>query len=117
MSLDPERLSPGSRALLGDGETDVLLSSASVWEIAIKHALGKLRLPEPPDRYVPSRVIQTRTTPLAIDHAHAVRVGSLPRHHRDPFDRILIAQAQVERVRIMTADPVFEAYDVELLRG
>ena len=117
MVAAPERLSQAGRARLLEQENDLFLSAASAWEIAIKHSLGKLRLPIEPAEYVPSRLAATRTVSLAIDHRHALRVGQLPRHHRDPFDRILIAQAQVEALPIPTADPQFAAYDVEVLRA
>jgi PIN domain nuclease of toxin-antitoxin system len=117
MQLSPERLSPEARTRLTSPENDLMLSAGSAWEIAIKHSLGKLRLPIEPAEYVPSRLAATRTVSLAIDHRHALRVGQLPRHHRDPFDRILIAQAQVEALPILTADPQFAAYDVEVLRA
>jgi len=75
-------------------------------------SIGKLRLPEPPAEYVPARIDATRVRALLIDHAHALQVSALPRHHRDPFDRLLIAQAQLEDLTILTADPLFDAYDV-----
>src|SRR5215813_13945607 len=92
----PERVSKRTLRQLEDERNELLLSAASVWEIAIKYALGKLPLPSPPARYVPSRMASTRTTSLAVDQAHALRVATLPPHHRDPFDRILVAQALVE---------------------
>ena len=91
------------------------LSAASAWEIAIKSCQGKLRLPDPPLKYVPSRLEQFGVLPLAIDQAHALHVFTLPLHHRDPFDRILIAQAQLEHLPILTSDPVFAAYDVRTI--
>lgn len=115
MLIDPERFSAEGRAHLTTPGNDLLLSAGSAWEIAIKHALGRLRLPMEPAEYVPSRLAATGTVPLAIDHRHALRVGQLPPHHRDPFDRILIAQAQVEGIPILTSDPNFARYDVELL--
>jgi PIN domain nuclease of toxin-antitoxin system len=117
MAAAPERLSTRARALVETTDNELLLSAASAWEIAIKHALGKLALPEPPERYVPSRAAALRTSPMAIEHAHALRVAALPPHHRDPFDRLLVAQAQVEDVPILTADPVFARYDVSLIEA
>jgi len=117
MQLSPERLSPEARARLTSPENDLALSAGSAWEIALQYSLGKLRLPMEPAEYVPSRLAATRTVSLAIDHRHALRVGQLPRHHRDPVDRILIAQAQVEALPILTADPQFAAYNVEVLRA
>jgi PIN domain nuclease of toxin-antitoxin system len=109
------RLSPRARALVEDPENQLLLSAASSWEIAIKYALGKLPLPVPPPEYVPSRMETSGTSPLPIQHSHSLQAGSLPRHHADPFDRLLIAQAQLEGVPILTVDRQFEAYEVDLL--
>ena len=115
MAASPERLSARARSLVDTTEHDLFLSAASAWEIAIKHALGKLRLPEPPARYVPTRLEILRTLPLPIEHRHALQVGALPVHHRDPFDRLLIAQAQMEDLPILTADSVFSRYDVAVI--
>lgn len=92
-------------------------SAASVWEIAIKQALGRVQLPGEPVAYLRSRLAQGPTIPLPIQHEHALRIATLPRHHRDPFDRMLVAQAQVEGLALMTADPVFRAYQVEIIRA
>lgn len=110
----PHRLGD-QRPLVEDEGTEVLLSAASSWEIAIKFALGRLSLPEPPARYVPDRVRALAATPVAIEHAHALAVADLPLHHRDPFDRLLIAQARTLAVPIVTADFAFAAYDVDVL--
>ena len=115
MSIAPERLSAAARRLVEARETTLMLSAASAWEIAIKHQLGKLHLPTPPADYVPSRLRLLRTSSLPISHEHALRTGELPRHHRDPFDRLIVAQAQLERVAILTADRHFAPYDVEIL--
>ena len=111
----PERFSVESRALLDSHQNEYLLCAASAWEIAIQHALGRLRLPMAPAEFVRSRLELGRTTPLPIIHSHALRAGSLPAHHRDPFDHVLIAQAQLEGLSIMTADPRFRAYDVQVI--
>src|SRR5688572_4588546 len=89
MALSPERFSPRARALVEARENTLYLSAASAWEIAIKHALGKLRLPEPPVSYVPARVAALGVQALSIEHQHALHVATLPTHHRDPFDRLL----------------------------
>lgn len=109
----PERLNQKARDLFSDRNHTLYLSAASSWEIAIKTALGKLHLPEPPGKYIPSRMAALDVLGLPIEHAHALKVFELPAHHRDPFDRILIAQAQTESLTILTADPAFSAYDVE----
>jgi PIN domain nuclease of toxin-antitoxin system len=113
LNASPERLAPEVLSLLEDPANDLLLSAASSWEIAIKYALGKLSLPEPPSHYVPSRMNATGSRGLPIEHAHSLRVAELPPHHRDPFDRLLVAQAQIEKLVLVTADRQFEAYDVE----
>ena len=115
MAASPEKLSAHARSLVETTEHELLLSAASAWEIAIKHALGKLRLPEPPARYVPTRLETLGTVPLPIEHDHALRVAALPSHHRDPFDRLLVAQAQIEDLPILTADDVFGSYDVTVI--
>jgi PIN domain nuclease of toxin-antitoxin system len=115
--IDPERMRPDSRALASDPTNDILLSAASAWEIAIKYANGRLTLSEPPRSFVPSRMARTGAIGLSIEHAHALATATLPRHHADPFDRLLIAQAQVESLPILTADPVFGDYDVAVLRA
>jgi len=110
----PERLGADALRDVEDPGNDVLLSAASSWEIAIKWALGKLPLPAPPDQYVPDRVLTSGVTPLPIQHRHALAVAQLPLHHRDPFDRLLVAQAREEAAVIVTGDRAFAAYDVEV---
>lgn len=114
LQTTPERLPPAVLSLLEDSANDLFLSAASSWEIAIKYALGKLPLPESPDRYVPRRMTASGSRGLAVEHAHSLRVAELPMHHRDPFDRLLIAQAQIEKLTVVTVDPQFRAYDVQI---
>lgn len=116
MLMSPDRLSDRGRSLVEDPSTDLLLSAASTWEIAIKASLGKLELPGPPEVVVPEMIATSQVTPLPILPTHTLRVAALPRHHRDPFDRLLVAQAQLEAVPILTADARIGAYDVEVLR-
>jgi PIN domain nuclease of toxin-antitoxin system len=117
MVAEPERLKEESRRLLTSEDNDLFLSAASAWEIAIKVSIGRLHLPADPAGLVPAWLAQSRTSSLPIEHSHALRVATLPLHHRDPFDRLLIAQAQLERLTIMTADKQFAPYDVGLLFG
>jgi len=117
MLAAPERIRPDLLAELGDPATRLLLSAASSWEIAVKYASGRLDLPEPPESYVPSRMQRSGVSGLAVQHAHAVRVASLEPHHRDPFDRVLIAQAQLEAMAIVTVDPAFDADEVQVVRA
>ncbi len=113
--LSPDRLSKGAREAIAAARDPLYLSAASSWEIAIKVGLRKLKLPEPPARYVPARLAEQGMNGLPVEHAHALRVAELPSHHADPFDRLLVAQAQVERMTLMTADPELLAYQVETL--
>jgi PIN domain nuclease of toxin-antitoxin system len=110
-----DKLNQEARKLLADGKQELFLSAASAWEITIKFALGKLTLPEPPRVYVPNRVGLLGLQSLPITQSHALTVGELPRHHNDPFDRILIAQARSERMVLLTADSLFAKYSVETL--
>ncbi len=90
----------------------VVVSAASIWEAAIKAALGKLKLPEA----LGDAVVEEGFEPLPVTFDHAERAGALPAHHRDPFDRMLVAQALAEGLTIVTHDPAFEPYGVQLLR-
>jgi PIN domain nuclease of toxin-antitoxin system len=114
LNTEPERL--GERlSLVEDRRSELLFSAACSWEIAIKHGLGRLPLPEPPDRYVPSRIRSIGATALAIEHTHALAVATLPPLHRDPFDRLLVAQAGLLDVPILTSDPIVAEYPVKTL--
>ena len=115
MESAPERFTPAVRELLTDPETELLLSAASCWEIAIKHSLGKLALPQPPEQYVLSRMERNAVSALPVTPAHALRVAVLPLHHRDPFDRLLVAQATVEGLPLLSVDRELAPYEVEIL--
>lgn len=115
LQVTPEKLVPEVLDRLTDRRSELLLSAASTWEIAINHSLGKLPLPEHPRDYVPSRMRADGVADLPITQAHAMRVVDLPPHHRDPFDRLLVAQAQVERLTLVTADALLSQYDVTVL--
>lgn len=108
---DPERLGEHLDAA-EDPRNELFVSAASSWEIAIKHGLGRLPLPEEPERYVPSRIRAIGALPLAVEHGHALAVGALPAIHRDPFDRLLIAQANALEMTILTADRLVAEYPV-----
>ena len=112
---DDARLGDPAREIIADGRSEILFSVASGWEISIKYALGKLELPDDPVKYLPMRLSSNRMQLLPIMLHHALVAGALPQHHRDPFDRMLIAQAQQEGLTIITADEVFQRYDVRLL--
>ncbi len=111
---EPERLSEKAIAHITDERNELWLSVASIWEVGIKVALGKLPLPEPVERYIPNRMSQLGAKSLEIRAAHAMRAAALPMHHRDPFDRMLIAQAQVDDMTIVSADAMLTQYDVSI---
>lgn len=114
MLVSPERLGK-LRPLVEDAANELLLSAASSWEISIKYSLGRLSLPEEPVTFVPNRIQATAVSPVAVEHRHALAVSELPLHHRDPFDRLLIAQARVLGVPLATADDRLTRYDLPLL--
>lgn len=97
------------------GPSDLWLSVASIWEILIKVRAGKLRLPQPSGPYLVKELAKNRIEVLPITLDHVLRIESLPVHHRDPFDRFLIAQSIEEGWPIVTADPVFARYPVEVI--
>ena len=98
-----------------DPDTQLLVSSVSAWEIAIKHALGKLEGAENVIAEFSGHLERLQADVLVITPEHALRAGALPEHHRDPFDRMLIAQAQLEHVPIVTSDALFLSYEVEVV--
>jgi PIN domain nuclease of toxin-antitoxin system len=107
----PSGLSAATRQALQDSNNDRFVSIAAMWEIAIKLSLGKLSLPE----NIPAALDIVGASPLEITPAHIVRIQGLPLHHRDPFDRMMIAQAMEENLTIVTRDRAFRAYGVPLL--
>ena len=114
MIAEQERFTIETAALLENSSNDLLLSAVSSWEIAIKHSLGKLTLPAPPANYVPQQIARTGVTPLPVEHSHALRVAALPSHHRDPFDRLLVAQAELEGATLLTGDRQFAPYGIQI---
>lgn len=111
--LDDSRLSKRVDGLFRDPANELLMSVASGWEIAIKAGLGRIELPEPPSTFIPDQIRRNDMAVLDITMHHALEVYSLPPHHGDPFDRILIAQGLTERIPIVTRDPVFSNYEIE----
>jgi PIN domain nuclease of toxin-antitoxin system len=108
-------LSVTAQTALADPANDLILSTASVWELAIKIGTGKLVLSDPLDVFVGKWVPTYHLVMLPVDTPHALAVVGLPHHHRDPFDRILITQAQVEGMTVVTADAKFTPYAVSIL--
>jgi PIN domain nuclease of toxin-antitoxin system len=104
------------RRTLGDSQTRVVVSAASIWEIAIKSAIGRLQLDLPQGVALSGLAAVCGFEDMPVTARHAAAVQELPPHHGDPFDRILIAQAKLERLTLVTADKAVRAYDVEVLR-
>jgi PIN domain nuclease of toxin-antitoxin system len=105
-----EALSDRAREVVADASNEVFLSAASAWEISVKHALGKLPLPDDPVRFVVVERTRHRIDTLPIDEAAALNVGRLPALHRDPFDRMLVSQAVLGGYTILTPDPLIRQY-------
>ena len=101
--------------VLSDPELDLWISSASTWELAIKASLGRFKLPFPPTRFIEVSRENLGAMLVNIDHRHAGAVADLPWHHRDPFDRMLLAQATEMDLTLATADRRLAAYDVPIL--
>lgn len=110
MHAEPTRLGSRTRALLGDPTNPLFVSVASAWEIAIKSALGKLALGMPAASWWSSRLVAVGALELAVAGEHACAVEALPPLHRDPFDRLLVAQANCVGLQLVTADDVVLAY-------
>ncbi len=108
------RLSKNARTLLEDPDEIIFLSAASSWEIAIKWSKGALDLPGNPGTFIPEAIAAARISKLSITIRDSCYVADLPFHHKDPFDRLLIAQAQANDLRIFTNDRSFKKYDVDV---
>jgi PIN domain nuclease of toxin-antitoxin system len=107
----PASLRPDARAAIENPRNPVLVSTASAWEMGVKVSVGKLRAPHD----LAAQLREKRFTTLPVTLEHGLRVGELPLLHKDPFDRLLVAQAQLEGLTIVTRDPRIAAYDVETL--
>lgn len=112
---DNPLLSSGARAVIESPDNAIFFSAASGWEIATKVGIGKLPLPGPPNIFIPQQLNLNNITALSIEMQHALHVHTLPMHHRDPFDRILIAQSQLENMPIITSDPLIVQYNVKTI--
>jgi len=115
LAMDAPQLSATARSHCRDPENEVFLSALSAWEIAVKHRLGRLLLPEPPQRYVASRREWLELEPLVFDEAAAAHDALLPAHHRDPFDRGLVSQAILNGLTIVTPDAQIARYPAPVL--
>lgn len=113
--LDDPRLSAKADAVISDPNNGIAISPASFWEIAIKISLGKYSLPEPYQVFMEREIAVNRFSVLPIEPRHTAALTSMPFHHRDPFDRLIIAQASVENVPVISGDAAFDAYGVTRL--
>ncbi|HEU4527067.1 MAG TPA: type II toxin-antitoxin system VapC family toxin [Actinomycetota bacterium] len=109
-----ERLSPRASALIADGSNQVLVSAASAWEIVLKSGLGRVEVPTPVDRFFTAQLEMNAFLPLPIHMRHALGLEALPDVHRDPFDRILVAQAVAEDLTLVSRDRELRDYPVRL---
>ena len=112
---DDPRLSKKACEIIGDGKNQLFLSAASGWEIAIKARLGRLQMPDDLEHFILEQMALNTIENLPIILSHALHVYALPDYHRDPFDRLLISQAQLEGLPILTADPQISQYSVEVV--
>jgi PIN domain nuclease of toxin-antitoxin system len=115
MNAQPERLGPHTLSLITDERNQLLPSALSSLEIAMKYRQGRIHLPKPPDQYVPDRMLASVVEGIPLEHSHALRVCRLDDHHTDPFDRVLVGQAMLEDIPIISADPSLAAYQVEVI--
>ncbi|WP_420130069.1 type II toxin-antitoxin system VapC family toxin [Longimicrobium sp.] len=110
-----ERLSPRARTLIEARENPILVSVAGLWEIAIKNGIGKLALDRPFAELIPEQLERQQIGVLGIELRHLDALTRLPQHHRDPFDRLIAAQALTEEVPVISVDPALDAYGVQRL--
>lgn len=113
--IDDAQLSTTAKAMIAEPTNTIYLSVVSAWEIIIKERTGKLSLPESPETYILSRLTANRFATLPVEMPHVLQIASLPDHHRDPFDRLLIAQSQVENIPLLTTDQLISQYSVNVI--
>jgi PIN domain nuclease of toxin-antitoxin system len=112
---DDSRLSSAARELIANPANEIFLSAASAWEMALKSRLGRLTLPGKVEAFVIEHMAVNAIQALPIQVSHALHTRDLPDHHRDPFDRIIVCQARIEGLTVLTADPLIGQYQVEVL--
>lgn len=115
LALEPGRVSADVRAQIGRAETELYVSVATLWEVVIKAGLGKLNLPDSSETFWQRQTRDSGIAVLAIRQEHVLEVAALPHVHRDPFDRLLVAQARIEGLTLVTADLKVQAYPVATL--
>jgi PIN domain nuclease of toxin-antitoxin system len=113
--LDDARLSDRAKSLIAAAESEVVISPATLWEMAIKVRLGKYTLPEPFGLFMQTQLTLNRISLLPIDVRHTALLATMPFHHRDPFDRLIVAQALVESIGLVSVDARLDAYGVARL--
>ena len=113
--MDAPQLSETAKAFITNPDNKLFFSVAGAWEIIIKVGTGKLSIPEEPDIYLNSRITDNRFEVLQIELPHVMQVAKLPDLHRDPFDRIIVAQSQVTGMPILTIDRLIVQYDIEII--
>ncbi len=115
--IAPDRLANRTIELIENAETVIFFSVVSAWEIVIKYNLKKLRLPLPPSLYITKRLEISYMDIIPVHLAHVLQVEKLPDYHKDPFDRLLVAQAITENLTVITCDHQFRQYDIEIMDG
>lgn len=113
--MEPEKLNEHAFKILEDDSHEMFLSAVTSWEIVIKSAIGKMKLPKEPDQFVAEALGRFSIQPISITHTHSFAVSELNLYHRDPFDRMLIAQARSEDMVLMTVDSIIAKYPVKTL--
>jgi PIN domain nuclease of toxin-antitoxin system len=112
---DDERLSRRARRVIAQGSNEIFFSAASAWEMSIKSTLGRIELPQDLERYIPDQLERNAFQALPVRIEHALRVAALPELHRDPFDRLLVAQAVVEGLAILSKDRRLAGYPARVI--
>jgi PIN domain nuclease of toxin-antitoxin system len=112
---DDPKLSELAKEIFLDTDNELLLSAVTGFEVSVKYSLGKLHLTEPPKEFIANRIQANALTELPVYMAHALILQNLPFHHKDPFDRLLVAQAMVNQIPLLSADQQLSAYDIERL--
>lgn len=115
LAIEPEKLSPAVLNIVEQGGSELLLSAASGWEIALLVKLGRIELPEPPAVFIPAAMQALQVTPLPIGFTTAIAAASLPLIHRDPFDRILVAEALRGDIILLSKDEIIPRYGVRVV--
>ena len=115
MAADPDKLSRRVRQIVAQKNSLLHMSAASGWEIAVLRHLGRLHLPDEPERFVPEAMQELHVAPIPIGFSTAIAAAGLPLIHRDPFDRIIIAEAQKQKMTVLTKDAKFSAYAIPVM--